>query len=112
MDGEKDNLAHSVIDIDMHIDRSPGHPATLSTRFRASLVLGHVVLGHVYRSSVWRFRAHYDCESSSRAVKGGRYVWRILLAQVITDKSGSPHRNNCRYTVSILKLSRRHATQT
>ena len=99
MDGEKDNLAHSVIDIDMHTDRSPGHPATLSTRFRASLVLGHV-----YRSSVWRFRAHYDWESSSRAVKGGRYVWRILLSRVISDESDSPHRNNCKYTVSILDL--------
>jgi hypothetical protein len=69
MDGEKDNLAYSVIDIDMHTDRPPGHPATLSTRFRASLVVVHV-----YRSSVWRFRAHYDCASTSRAVKGGRYV--------------------------------------
>jgi hypothetical protein len=107
MDGAKDHLAPGVIDMDIHTVLSPGHPATLSARFRASLVLGHV-----YRSSVWRFRAHYDWESSSRAVKGGRYVWRILLAQVITDKSGSPHRNNCRYTVSILKLSRRHVTQT
>lgn len=53
MDGEKYNLAHSVIDIDMHTDRSPGHPATLSTRSRASLVMIHV-----YGSSVWLFRDH------------------------------------------------------
>jgi hypothetical protein len=42
MCGEKDDLAPGVIDIDMHTDRSPGHPATLSTRSRTSLVIIHV----------------------------------------------------------------------
>jgi hypothetical protein len=69
MCGEKDDLAPGVIDIDIHTVLSPGHPATLSTRSRASLVIIHV-----YGSSVWLFRDHYDCASSSRALKGGRYV--------------------------------------
>jgi hypothetical protein len=69
MCGEKDDLAPGVIDIDIHTVLSPGHPATLSTRSRASLVIIHV-----YGSSVWLFRDHYDCASSSRAVKGARYV--------------------------------------